>query len=416
MHLICAKRRAYRLCGAASRRLVPFLLLVCFAAGCEDNRISLNQFLELQQKMRQVGSTTQPSSTQPSTQPSASQPVASESVDRHLGPYRVGPGDVLTLTLTTSAQPALTPPVQVRVDRMGEIELPLVGKIKLAGLELEDVERVVQQAHVPKIYKDLVVHAELFAPDNTNVLVTGAVTNPGLVQLKRTQRNLLFAIVGAGGVSNMASGSVTLRRIRRPNESVTLDLLDPDQLKTALALAPLEHGDMVTVQAAVPNTIFVGGLVTAPRPQTYPPGVRMTILQAIAASGGLRTDVTPTEATLIRRMPDGRDVHVKLELDRLVKGKDPNIDLAAGDILWVPETFATKVQDWVNKNIFFRAGFVATANVSYDASALEYMNTNAKMAQQGYSGNLQDQFDPFGFITRSNLMQSIVNRSTAVTP
>jgi len=122
---------------------------------------------------------------------------------------------------------------------------------------------------------------------------------------------------------------------------------------------------MVVVEAATPNTIFVGGLVIAPRPQSYPPGVRVSVLQALAAAGGLRLDVFPREATLIRRAPDGRDVHVKLDLNRLKNNRDPNFLLAAGDVLWVPHTVETRIHEWIGQNISLRAGAAANANVTY---------------------------------------------------
>ncbi len=381
--------------------------------GCADHRISLDEFLAMQQQMRQASPTSQPASTQPSTtQPVTSQPETTQPdtlADRFLEPYHVGPSDVLIVTLTTVAQPVATPSVQARVNRDGDVELPMVGKVKVAGLALEDVERTIQQAYAPKIFREALIHVEVMAPDNTEVLVVGAVTAPGLIRLRRTERNLLYAIVGAGGVSNIASGKVTLKRVRRPGEEVTLTLTEPDQLRASLTLPPLERGDIVTVHAATPNAIFVGGLVAAPRPQVYPQGVTMTVLQALAASGGLRVDVTPREATLIRRMPDGRDVHVRLNLDRLTTGRDPNIELAAGDILWVPDTLETRCQDWFNRNIFFRAGVGLTANVNYNVEGLDYLNNNARQAQNGGTGggSTQDTFDPFGYLTRNNALQNI---------
>ena len=35
---------------------------------------------------------------------------------------------------------------------------------------------------------------------------------------------------------------------------------------------------------------------------------------------------------------NGHDVHVKLDLDRIQRSEDPDITLAAGDVLWVPFT------------------------------------------------------------------------------
>jgi hypothetical protein len=153
--------------------------------------------------------------------------------------------------------------------------------------------------------------------------------------------------------------------------------------------------------------VIVGGLVNFPRPQVYPPRTQVTALQAIAAAGGLRTDVWPKEATLIRRLPDGTDAHVRLDLARLSTGEDPNILLAAGDILWVPETAETRIQDFINKNFFIRAGL--NANMSYNVTGIEYLNRPAQ--QSGFFGgggnSLYDQFDPLGFLNQNVSLNQI---------
>jgi protein involved in polysaccharide export with SLBB domain len=302
----------------------------------------------------------------------------------------------------------IVPPVQVRVERNGEIRLPMIGRVLVNDLELEDVENVIRNAYVPKYYHDVSVHAEVVQALPTNVMVVGSVTAPGLVPLRRTERNMLFAIIAAGGASNMASGKVSLQRLRQPGADVTLNLLNPDELKTALALPPLDNGDIVTVQAAVPNIIFVGGLVNAPQPEVYPPGVEMTFLQAIAGAGGLRTDLTPTEATLIRRMPDGCDVHVKLNIDRILHGKDSNLSLLAGDILWVPYTWQTRVEEWINQHFYLRFGAAATVN--YNVNGIEYLNRASQQSGGGNNNNLQDTYDPLGFLNRNTALQTLLGQ------
>ena len=371
-------------------------LVVFSLAGCADHRITLAQFQDMQRESDQA--------------PEAPSPEAALEaralLDRQLGPYRVGPQDVLNVVVSRLEQDSVLPSFQARVDRNGEIDLPTVGKIKVAGLQLQDVENAIHQVFVPGVFNDASVYVSLQEYDTTNVLVTGAVADPGLVRLRRTERNLLFALVEAGGVSEMASGKVTLQRIRRPAEQLTLNLTEPQELRAALALEPLEHGDIISVEAATPNTVYVGGLVNAPSPQSFMQGVKVTVLQVLASSGGIRTDVTPREATLIRRLPDGTDVHVKLDLERINTGKDPNILLAGGDILWVPETIETKVQDWVNHNIFIRAG--VNANVSYNVTGIEYLNRRSlQTGGAGAGSSLQDQFDPFGFLQRNAMLQAL---------
>ena len=131
-----------------------------------------------------------------------------------------------------------------------------------------------------------------------------------------------------------------------------------------------------------------------------------TALQAIAAAQGLRTNVIPREATLIRRMPDGTDAHVKLDLQRLTSGKDPNLVLAVGDILWVPETPETMIQDWINRNIFIRAGM----SVNYNVTGIEYLNRRSQQSQSLTGSSVEQAFDPFGFLNRGAGIQNLENR------
>lgn len=384
-------------CGDSCVRVVCGAVLsggIVVAAGCQpDHRMSMGEFLQKQDACQVA-----------STQAIAEMPPSS--VDQQFGPYKVGHGDVLRVTLTTTQAPPFAP-AMVRVDRDGTVMLPVIGAVQVGGRELEDVEDAIRDAYVPAVFGEAVVHAELLAAEATNVVVVGAVTLPGFVKLRRTERNLLHAIVGAGGLSQAAGGKATLRRVRNPGETITLDLTDPIQVNQAMALAPLENGDIISVQAASLNTVYIGGLVNRPAPIVLPPGVQLTALQAVAGASGLRTDVTPSEATLIRRMPDGTDVHVKLDIDRMSRGEEPNILLAAGDILWVPETLETKVQDFINRNIFMRAG----VSVTYSVTGVEFMNRRELQGQgAGRGNNLESNFDPLGFLGRDQILQDLNTR------
>ncbi|MBN2560124.1 MAG: polysaccharide biosynthesis/export family protein [Phycisphaerae bacterium] len=372
--------------------MLTFAFASLIAAGCADPRISIHEFVEMQQD----------AAAQPTTQPSDR--TFDVWAKHAFVPYRAGPSDVLGVALTGLNEPTETIVLQARVNRDGEISLPMVGTVNVGDRELEDVERAIEAAYVPAIVKAVSVNVEVVSYHTTDVLVTGAVTTPGLIPLRRTQRDLLHAVANAGGVSYDASGQITLKRVRRPAEGITLNVLDPIELEAAFSLEPLESGDVILVEAATPNQVFVGGLVRAPGPKLFPRGTQVNLLQVLASSGGVATEVAPSEATLIRRMPDGRDVQVKLDLDRLQRGEDPNIMLAAGDILWVPETIGTRTVDFFNRNIFFRAGFTASYNVTGNATGIEWLNRRSRQSgafSQGATngGNtIQNMVDPFGFL------------------
>ena len=335
-------------------RLSLVVLIASLAVGCNDHRISMDDFLDMQREFEQKSA----------PEPTGAEAITEIQIDEQLGSYKVWRSDVLEVTVIAGEQTTEVSTFRARVRRDGTVELPLVGAVKVADMELEDVEGAIKQEYLAKAYHEATVNVIVAEPYTANIIISGAVSRPGMVALPGNQRNLLYAIVSAGGISSQASGKVTLCRLRDPQDKVTLDLSDPGDVAKALALAPLKSGDMVAVEAAKPNTIYVGGLVNAPRPQNYSPGVQVTVLQAIAGASGLRSDIFPKEATLIRRMPDGKDAHVKLNLNRLIKGEDQNIALAAGDILWVPHTLETRVQEWISRNIYLRAG--VNANLSYE--------------------------------------------------
>ncbi|NLU22719.1 MAG: hypothetical protein GXW89_18725 [Phycisphaerae bacterium] len=412
-------------CGRAARRWVAgWLGAVLIAwAGCEEHRISLSEFMAMQEPVEvdvEGAVATQPATTMPSTLSEEEEAL----LDRELGPYRVTYGDQLGVTVLSPDISLAPAPGEVtaaggrlfRVDRNGEIRIPQVGTVKVVGMELEDVEAAILDALVKRqVFTDpdqISVSVVLAAPYTTNVLVQGAALTPGVVRLRQNERNLMYAIAAAGGMTQIASGEAILRRLRRPGEEVRLNLFDPEALKTALLMPPLEDGDIVEVVAAQPNTIFVGGLVTVQGPQTYPPGTRVSVLQAVAAASGVRPDLWPHEATLIRCV-NGRDVHVKLNLNRIQKAKDPNFMLAAGDVLWVPHTVETRIREWINNNMFFRMGATVNANYSLDYSmpGVDYLNRAARDAAfGGVNRTLQDQFDPFGFLLQNRSLQNLQGR------
>ena len=379
------------------------------ATGCQDNRISMAEFVRQEQNKANVlasetgGVIGDDGQSEESLDPgafSSSQLWATKA----RAPYKIGPGDVIQLSLlglNETGQPIIT---RLRVDKNGMIRLPIAGELNVTDMDIDDVEQAIVKKYVPSVVTHLTAHAEMREATLTDVVVVGAAVRPGIISLRRSERDLLHAVAAAGGLTNAASGSVKLQRIKEPDKSVQLNLLDPVQLATSLSISPLEPGDIVTIEAAPSNTIFVGGLVLVPGPKTFNPGVNVTLMQALASAGGPREEVAPTEATLTRHRPDGTDVQVKIDLNKLKTGEEPNVMLAAGDILWVPETAGTKTLDFINKNFFLRFGATASYNVTGNATGIEFLNRR-EMQSSGFSNGggtsgttLQNSIDPLGFL------------------
>lgn len=299
-------------------------------------------------------------------------------------PYQVGAGDVLEIRMTGLREdPYAETGLIARVHEDGTISLPVVGRIEVQGRELGAVEEAIIAAHVPDVVRDLAVFVQLTGPENTTVLVQGAASAPGLVRLPQNERNLLYALAEAGGFGSQSTGRVWLKPIRPERQDVLYDLNDVNDLRRALLGPPLEPGDVLLVETAENSAIYISGLVNRPGPIMIPPQSTLSVVRAISAAGGLREYIDVKEATLVREMPDGEQVHVKLDLGDMLKGRAPDLALKPGDVLQLPHTLDTFTQEWFFRNVLVGPFSVG---VRYDPLA-QYNANRAIEADEGLGGN-----------------------------
>lgn len=356
-----------RLCVGVA--LVAALVL---AAGCNDSRISVE---ELQQLEAEIAA--------PATQPAPAEPQLVEYSVRDPKKYRVTRGDVLTITLYGLQDDPYRPTVlDLRVHDDGAIQFPVVGAIDVESADLAAVERAILNAHVPRIVKDssqLSVYVQVRTPDETTVLVKGAAAAPGLVRLEDNQRTVLHALAQAGGFTAGGSGRVRVTPIDTQRSERVYDMNDVNDVRSALGAIPLDFGDVVTVETAEDSAVYVTGILNRPAVVDLPRDRELSVMRVIAASGGLVDFLEPEEATLWRRLPDGRQVRVKLDIAKIRSGDEADLALRAGDILDVPHTASSRFRQWFAENV--RLGpFGATATydpvADYRARVLSSDNNN----------------------------------------
>ena len=325
-----------------------------WAACARDTRLSVHEFMELEQHAP-VPPTTQPAA--PATQPAdmALQPWND-------GIYRVGPDDVLTVVIAGLETIGLPESYTVRCNQKGEIVLPSIGTVAVSGMSLDEIEAELQKRYSPEHIRDAQVAVQVTTYGTTPVLVLGDVTvGPPAVQLRRDQTSVLQAVLAAGGPMDFG-GQVTLIPARAPEEAVIYDLSHRADIVEAAKVGVVEAADIIVVDNRPNDAVYVLGLVNMPGPVPVPRAASISVLQALGAVGGTLLAYEPKEATLMRRRPDGELVRVKLNLHRLLQGEEPDIRLAAGDVLLVPHTAATRFEEFLARNFVMRFGVDATFN------------------------------------------------------
>jgi polysaccharide export outer membrane protein len=256
--------------------------------------------------------------------------------DQFVRAYRIGPGDLLEISVFEVAELSQT----VRVSEDGSITLPLIGRVIVEGLTQEGVVQKLTELLQAKYVKNPQVTIFIKEYKNQQVSVLGAVTTPGNYELVG-RRNLLQIISMAGGLSDTAGNEVFILR-EGPDggtSSITIDLKDLLVNRNQELNVPIEPNDIINVPVDREIRVFVMGRVNQPGPITAKLSEGITLLRAIAGAGGLAEGAKQTAITIQRKDRTGKETRFKVNLKDIIKGKKMDMRLQEGDTVIVPESF-----------------------------------------------------------------------------
>lgn len=209
--------------------------------------------------------------------------------------YVIGPGDELRIRVWGQVNFS----VDVRVDRTGEIYLPQVGEVHVAGLPVSDLDAHLRQA-IGTVFKNFHLTADLGQIRAIQVYVTGQARRPGVYTVSSLS-TLVDAIFASGGPS--VAGSMRDIQLRRGGRTITdFDLYALLIHGNKSKDRALESGDVIFIPPAGPRVALTGS-VRSPAIYELRPGE--TLQQAIADAGGATAVASETRVS-IERMDDHR--------------------------------------------------------------------------------------------------------------
>lgn len=114
------------------------------------------------------------------------------------------------------------------IDQYGDIELPMVGLIKLSGMNLKEAEKTIN-VKMSEYLTYVTVTVKLMS---FRVSVLGEVVNPGVKQVDRNHLTLLDAISYAGDMTDVANRKKVrlIRRENNRNKVYTIDMSSVNML------------------------------------------------------------------------------------------------------------------------------------------------------------------------------------------
>ncbi len=236
--------------------------------------------------------------------PAARQATLSSDLEPQLNDsqYRVGPGDVLTITVWE--HPELTIPAgsfrtaaeggnEVKAD--GTVFYPYAGELQVNGLTTAEIKAQLEQK-LASVIKRPQVDVRVADFRSQRVYVSGAVRQPGVVPVTKIPLTLIDAIEQLGGLANNASwGDIQLTR-NGETQSISLRSLYETGAWSENLL--LQHGDLIHVPRNDADKVFVLGEVNRPQ------GILMSrtgtsLAEALASANGINEN-----------RADGRGIYV----------------------------------------------------------------------------------------------------------
>ena len=241
----------------------------------------------------------------------------------------IGPGDMISIDVFET--PELT--ASLRVSQTGEINLPVLGKVHVAGLTTQQAAIRIQDELKSRGFMldpHVTVSTTEFASQGASVL--GEVHAPGVYPTLGSRR-LLDMIALAGGVSNTSGRLVTIIHRNDPDHPIHIALQPTPAAMREQKNPIILPGD--TVDVAKAGVVYVLGDVLRPGGILVDNNERLSVIEALSLAGGMDKTAALSKTKLIRRLPNGRE-EVDLDLKHILYGKQADVLVSDGDILYVP--------------------------------------------------------------------------------
>ncbi|MGA9391191.1 MAG: SLBB domain-containing protein [Candidatus Sulfotelmatobacter sp.] len=207
--------------------------------------------------------------------------------------YIIGPGDELQIRVWGQVQANL----RVIVDRSGQIYIPQVGQISVAGIHYGDLEQHLK-SEISKIFKNFNVTASIGRLRSIQVFVVGDARYPGTYTISSLS-TLVNAIFASGGPT--PQGSLRHIQVRRDGATITdfdfYDLLIKGDKSKDVRLQP---GDVLYIPHVGPLVAIAGSVNS---PAIYEVKDNSTLNDLIEIAGDL-SNVADTNRITIDRLVD----------------------------------------------------------------------------------------------------------------
>lgn len=230
----------------------------------------------------------------------------------------------------------------LRIDQDGTITFPFIGKIHVAGLTIEELEVLLtEKLKAAGIMQNPQVTVYAISQPWDVVTVAGDVERAGMFPAVGNL-TLQQYLVLAGGIqdnlssSNLATNSPSSSVVTLIRDSIGYPVsipLGPDPRNSPWGKIPLIAGDLVEVGRV--GQVYAVGAFRIQGAFALKNTAPTTVIQLMAQAGGIGFEGERGNTRIIRTVGLKQYI-IQVNVSRILKGKEADIDLQADDIIFVP--------------------------------------------------------------------------------
>ena len=237
--------------------------------------------------------------------------------------YVLGPGDDISIKIWGAIDVNLNLPI----DRNGQITIPKVGPVTVAGTRADQLEALLK-THVGRVYNNFELSATLGRLRSIQVFVVGQARQPGVLTVSSLS-TLISVLFESGGPS--ATGTMRQIKLTRAGKTVsTIDLYKFIHSGDTSADARLLPGDVIVIPPAGPRVALLGALDS---PAIYElAGTEETLAKLLSYSGGQQV-LTSSHKVLIERINPAQGKAPRAVEERALTPEGLNSTVRDGDVV-----------------------------------------------------------------------------------
>ncbi len=253
--------------------------------------------------------------------------------------YRIGPEDVLEISIFEWEMSEQTKTLEFRVSQTGVISLPAIGAVPVGDRSVQAIQSIIERRLADEgVLQNPRVGVAVKEFRSRRIAVIGEVNAPGVYAIQQNVTTLMDMLTLAGGPTRNAGQTAYILRKEKGKFDpirITVNLRQLFEDGVFDLNAVLQGDDIVFVPNA--PLIYVYGSVRSPGGYTLNRSIRA--LEAIALAGGLTKEAAKRHSFLVRREgPMGMEQVITVNIHDIERGRQRDLALQEGDVLHVPDS------------------------------------------------------------------------------